>query len=255
MVIIDEEDGYHVDPMGTEPYLTMAKPAISTLVAILRQVGYHPQVVVTHFPLERARQTDGRNCGVFVCAYAWALANDHPLDFDPANIEDFRMEIFGVLAQNMTPPLGMVPTAMGPQSVDYFCRFRGPMEEKETDVVVGTGQRLGLARRAADIRQATPGAPPCLMVDDQGKLITINHHDNIFNFRTFPEIFRACNRSWDEFANRFTGDAALRNRSRYTHHVPFFRFDYGAKDNIIKVDRLLRDTWAVPAEVLAVKLF
>lgn len=253
---MDEEDGCHYDPMG-ETYLTMAEPAISTLVAILRQVGYHQQVSITYAPLQRAQQTDQRNCGVFVCAWAWALANDHPLDFDPANIEDFRMEIFGVLAKNMTPPLRIVPTATGPQKIDYFCRFRGTMEVKETDVVVGTGQRLGLAKRAADIRQATPGAPPCLMVDDQGKLITINHHNNIFNLRTFPEIYRACNRSWDEFFIRFTRDAALRNRSRSINHnhVPFFRFDYGAKDNIIKVDRLLLKRWAVPAEALAVKLF
>ena len=94
-----------------------------------------------------------------------------------------------------------------------------------------------------------------MMVDDQGKLITNNHHDNIFNFRTFPEIFRGCNRSWDEFANRFTRDAALRNRHHVNHLVSFFRFDYGARDNIIKVDRLLRMRWTVPAAEMAVKLF
>ena len=253
---MDEQDGFHIDPIGTEAYLTMAKPAISTLVAILRQVGYHHQVVVTHAPLKRARQTDGRNCGVFVCAYAWALANDHPLDFDPANIEDFRMEIFGVLAQNMTPPLRMVPTAMGPQPVDYFCRFQGSVAVKETDDVYDTGLGLGLlTRQAADIRQATPGAPPCLTVNDQGRLVTVNHHNNIFNMRTFPEIFEACNRSLNEFGERFTGEGALRNRFRVHHPIPFFRFFYGSKTNIQRVDRLLRRTWGVPDEWLADRLF
>ena len=106
MVYVNQEDGLHYDSIGDVESLGNVKTVISTLVSILRQVGYHPQVSITHASLQRARQaeTDGCNCGVFVCAYAWALANDHPLDFDPANIEDFWMEIFGVLVQNMTPP-------------------------------------------------------------------------------------------------------------------------------------------------------
>ena len=150
-----------------------AKTAISTLVSNLKQVGYHPQVSVTHAPLKRARQPemDGCNCGVYV----WALVNDHPLDFDPANIENLDGDLW------CAGPKHEPPLEMGPQQVDFFCRFQGPVAVKETDVVEGTG--LGLTRQTAEISRATPDVQPCPTVDDAGRLITVNHHDNIFNFR------------------------------------------------------------------------
>ena len=95
-----------------------AKTAISTLVSNLKQVGYHPQVSVTHAPLKRARQpeTDGCNCGVFACAYVWALVNDHPLDFD---IENFDGDLW------CAGPKHEPPLEMGPQPVDFFLQVSG----------------------------------------------------------------------------------------------------------------------------------